>query len=174
MPDAAVRRDAPTPTVLVVMGVSGSGKSTLAGCLADRLGCDLAEGDDFHPADNIAKMSQGIPLTDADREPWLLKVSAWIDQQLGRGRTGVITCSALKRRYRDLLRHDRVIFVHATGPHEVIAQRLRSRTGHFMPETLLASQYADLEELGTDEAGIEVDVRLSPEDQARCVIAQLG
>ena len=164
----------PGPTVLVVMGVSGSGKSSLAAYLAGRLGWDLEEGDDLHPAANIAKMSRGVPLDDADRQPWLARVAAWTDKQLAEGRSGVITCSALKRSYRDLLRGEGVIFVHATGPKEVIAQRLHRREGHFMPETLLDSQYADLEELGGDEVGVTVDLRLSPQEQASSVIAQLG
>jgi gluconokinase len=160
--------------VLVVMGVSGSGKSTLAARLADDLGWDLAEGDDLHPQANIAKMSAGIPLDDEDRKPWLLEVGAWIDGQLAAGKPGVITCSALKRRYRDALRRDRVVFVHATGPAESIALRLRRRKDHFMPAALLISQFADLEELEQDEAGVSVDLRLSPEDQAAYVIAELG
>jgi gluconokinase len=119
-------------------------------------------------------MSEGTPLDDADRQPWLLKVAAWIDHQAAEGRPGVITCSALKRSYRDVLRRDQVIFVHAAGPRETIAKRLHSRMDHFMPETLLDSQYADLEELEEDEAGVIVDLRRPALKQAADVIAELG
>jgi gluconokinase len=155
-------------TCLVVMGVSGSGKSTVARLLADRLGRPMAEADEFHPEANIAKMSAGIPLTDADREPWLLALRDWISEHDAAGQGTVVTCSALKRSYRDLLRgaSARVRFVHLSGSREVIGERLASRSGHFMPPSLLDSQFADLEPLGEDEDGITVDVTATPEQIA--------
>jgi gluconokinase len=151
-------------TCLVVMGVAGSGKSTVARLLADRLGLPMAEADEFHPAANIAKMSAGVPLTDADREPWLRALRDWISEHDAAGRGSVVTCSALKRSYRDLLREAsaRVRFVHLSGTREVIAARMASRSGHFMPPSLLDSQFAALEPLGDDEDGLTVDVAASP------------
>ena len=135
------------PLVLVVMGVSGVGKTTLAKALAERLGWPFQEGDDLHPAANIAKMKAGIPLDDADRAPWLTAVGAWIDGQLGAGRSGVITCSALKRAYRDRLTggRPRVVFVFDQLGEKAAAERIAGRKGHFMPPSLLASQFADLQ-----------------------------
>lgn len=160
-------------TCLVVMGVSGSGKTTVAQELASRLGWPFAEGDELHPASNIAKMSAGQPLTDADREPWLRKVRDWISAEDAAGRSTVVTCSALKRSYRDLLRDAgaRVRFVHLHGTRQLIAARLAHRSGHFMPPALLDSQFAALEPLGDDEDGITVDVSDTPEDIATEVIA---
>jgi gluconokinase len=142
--------------VLVVMGVSGSGKSTLAVELAARLGWDFAEGDDLHSPANVAKMAAGHPLTDADRAPWLAAVAAWIDAELAAERSGVITCSALKRRYRDRLRRPGVRFVYLDVAPDELARRLQRRAGHFMPAGLLASQLADLEPPGPDEAAVAV------------------
>jgi gluconokinase len=155
-------------TCLVVMGVAGSGKSTVARLLADRLGRPMAEADEFHPEANIAKMSAGIPLTDADREPWLRSLRDWISAHDAEGRGTVVTCSALKRSYRDLLRgaSARVRFVHLSGSREVIGERLAGRSGHFMPPSLLDSQFADLEPLRDDEDGITVDVGAAPEQIA--------
>ncbi|MFC3495410.1 gluconokinase [Glycomyces rhizosphaerae] len=155
-------------TCLVVMGVAGSGKSTVARLLADRLGRPMAEADDFHPEANIAKMRSGTPLTDADREPWLLSLRDWISAHDAEGRGTVVTCSALKRTYRDLLRGAtaQVRFVHLSGTPEVIGERLSARSGHFMPPSLLDSQFADLEPLGDDEDGITVDVTAPPEQIA--------
>ncbi|MFG3340319.1 gluconokinase [Glycomyces sp. NPDC048151] len=162
-----------TTTCLVVMGVSGSGKSTVARLLADRLGAPMAEADEFHPEANIAKMSAGVPLTDADREPWLLALRDWISEHDAAGRGSVVTCSALKRSYRDLLRGAtaRVRFVHLSGSREVIGERLSHRSGHFMPPSLLDSQFADLEPLGDNEDGITVDVTATPEQIADRVLA---
>ena len=155
-----------TTTCLVVMGVSGSGKSTIAALLAERLGWPMAEADEFHPETNIAKMASGIPLTDVDREPWLRSLRDWISEQDAEGRSTVVTCSALKRSYRDLLRGatSRVRFVHLSGTREVIGARLAGRSGHFMPPSLLDSQFADLQPLGADEDGITVDVDAAPEE----------
>ena len=124
------------------MGVSGSGKSTVAGILAGQLGWDLVEGDDLHPAANVAKMSAGIPLADEDRWPWLDRVAAWIRNHTATGVPGIITCSALKRSYRDKLSGDNVVFVHLAGSKDIIGQRLTARTDHYMPATLLYSQIA--------------------------------
>lgn len=158
-------------TCLVVMGVAGSGKSTVARLFADRLGRPMAEADDFHPEANIAKMRSGTPLTDADREPWLLSLRDWISEHDAEGRGTVVTCSALKRTYRDLLRgaSAQVRFVHLSGTREVIGERLTARSGHFMPPSLLDSQFADLEPLGDDEDGITVDVAAPPEQIADAV-----
>ena len=149
--------------VVVVMGVSGSGKSTVGRLLASRLGVPYAEGDDFHPPANVAKMSSGEPLTDEDRWPWLRSLADWIAAHAG---GGVLTCSALKRAYRDVLASagTPVWFLHLAGSPEVIAARLAARSGHFMPPALLDSQFADLEPLGPDEPGATVDVSGSPEE----------
>jgi carbohydrate kinase (thermoresistant glucokinase family) len=160
-------------TVLVLMGVSGSGKSTVAGVLAGRLTWDLEEGDDLHPAANVAKMASGHPLTDDDRWPWLDRVAAWISSELEAGRNGIITCSALKRRYRDRLRGPGVTFVYLNGSRELIAQRLTRRQGHYMPPGLLDSQFADLEPPGADENALSIDIGPSAAEQAGRIIAAL-
>lgn len=152
--------DLTAPTVLVFMGVAGSGKTTVAALVAARLGWPFEEGDTMHPRANIDKMAAGRPLTDEDRRPWLASVADWIDSRLDAGENGVITCSALKRSYRDLLnrRGSGVVFVYLAGPKETIAQRLATRHGHFMPPGLLDSQFADLQEPASDEPAIRVDV----------------
>ncbi|GEL25207.1 gluconokinase [Pseudonocardia sulfidoxydans NBRC 16205] len=160
-------------TVLVVMGVSGSGKSTVAGMLAGRLGWDLQEGDDLHPPGNIAKMAAGEPLTDEDRLPWLDRIAEWIHRHTSAGVPGIITCSALKRTYRDRLRGDHVVFVHLTGSPAVIEQRLAARTGHFMPAGLLSSQIAALEAPGTDEDVIVVEIGRDPLDEVDEILDRL-
>lgn len=146
-----------TPPVLVVMGVSGSGKSTVGAAIAQRLGVPFADADDLHPPANIAKMTAGQALDDHDRHPWLEAIGEWLAAHPG---GGVMSCSALKRRYRDQLRHhaDRVEFLHLAGSREVIAARQASRPGHFMPASLLTSQFATLEPLEPDEAGVVIDV----------------
>ncbi|PRY62461.1 MULTISPECIES: gluconokinase [Glycomyces] len=162
-------------TCLVVMGVSGSGKSTVAELLADRLGWPFTEGDELHPAANIAKMSAGIPLTDADREPWLRIIRDRISAAASQGRSTVVTCSALRRAYRDILREAdaRVRFVHLDGSRELIGERLAHRGGHFMPPSLLDSQFAALEPLGPGEDGLVVNVADTPADIADQVLAFL-
>ncbi|MGC3995057.1 MAG: gluconokinase [Propionicimonas sp.] len=147
-------------THLVVMGVAGTGKSTVAVALAERLGWVFAEGDAFHPESNVAKMAAGIPLTDDDRWPWLDAIVDWTAQQEALGRDTVLTCSALRRCYRDRLRTapGSTVFVHLDGDPVLLAQRIGARTGHFMPASLLPSQLATLERLGPDEAGVVVDV----------------
>ena len=153
------------PPVLVVMGVAGSGKSTVGPLLAEQLGWDFGEGDELHPEANVAKMAAGKPLTDADRWPWLARVRAWIDEHVATGRPGVITCSALKRGYRDVLRDPHVVFVHLSGTREQLADRLANRADHFMPVSLLESQLADLESPGPDEQALTVDITASPLQQ---------
>ncbi|WOP19179.1 gluconokinase [Raineyella sp. LH-20] len=149
-----------TNTHVVVMGVAGSGKSTVARALADRLGWVLAEGDEFHSIGNIAKMGSGIPLTDADRWPWLQSIVTWTADQDRSGHSTVITCSALRRAYREVLRAapGRTVFVHLDGTPELLASRLGARTDHFMPPALLSSQLATLEPLQPDEAAVVVDI----------------
>lgn len=148
---------------LVVMGVSGSGKSTVGAALAQRLRVPFADADDLHPPENIAKMSAGQPLDDSDRYPWLEAVGGWLaDHPDG----GVMGCSALKRKYRDQLRHHApgLQFVFLEGDREVIERRQASRPGHFMPPSLLTSQFATLEPLEPDEDGIVLDVDQSVDD----------
>ena len=146
------------PPLVVVMGVSGSGKSTVGAALAQRLGVPYADADDFHPEANIAKMTAGQALDDHDRGPWLDAVGGWLADHEESG--GVMSCSALKRSYRDQLRGHapRAELVHLHGTREVIARRQASRPGHFMPASLLDSQFATLEPLGEDEAGQVIDV----------------
>jgi gluconokinase len=160
---------------IVVMGVSASGKSTIAARLAERLGCEMADGDAFHPAANVAKMAAGIPLEDEDRWPWLAAVAAWIAEREGAGRTAVIACSALKRAYRDVLRaaSPRVVFMYLAVAREAVEERVRARKGHFMPERLVASQYGALEPLAPDERGVTVDAGAGIEDVVARALAAL-
>ncbi len=153
------------PKRWVVMGVSGSGKTAVGRALASRTGFDYVEGDDYHPRANIDKMAAGQPLTDGDREGWLLQLRERLRQSRQDGTPLVLSCSALKRRYRDLLRqadHD-LAFLHLDGERELIAARMRGRTGHFMPLALLDSQLRDLEPLQADERGLRVDIVDPPE-----------
>jgi gluconokinase len=145
---------------LVVMGVSGSGKSTVGAALAQRLRVPFADADDFHPPANIAKMTAGHALDDSDRHPWLEAIGGWLADHDG---GGVMSCSALKRKYRDQLRHhvDGLLFLLLHGTPEVIRQRQASRPGHFMPASLLSSQFATLEPLAPDENGVVIDVEQS-------------
>lgn len=162
------------PPILVLIGVAGSGKSTIAAALAAQLGWDVGEGDDLHPPENIAKMAAGKPLTDADRVPWLRRVRAWIEERIAAGRPAIITCSALKRAYRDVLRDPHVVFVHLAASHDVLAARLAARHGHFMPAALLDSQLAVLEPPDADEQVITIDVATSPADQVGRIVAELA
>ncbi|TDV51975.1 gluconokinase [Actinophytocola oryzae] len=150
--------------LVVVMGVTGSGKSTVGMALAERLRVPYADADDFHSLENVAKMRAGTPLDDTDRLPWLRAIGDWLraHRQMG----GVVTCSALKRVYRDTLR-DRapdVTFLHLDGDEETVRQRVASREGHFMPESLVRSQFDALEPLGDDERGVVVDLALPVDD----------
>lgn len=165
-------------THLVVMGVAGSGKSTLAAALSQQLGWDCAEADEFHPAANIAKMSQGIPLQDEDRWPWLQEIRNWMTEQAAAGKSTVLTCSALKHSYRELLTGaaGRVIFLHLDGGADLISQRMQGRVGHFMPPTLLPSQLATLEPLTQEEldaGSLRLDISRSPEELVAAVVRAL-
>jgi ribose 5-phosphate isomerase A len=164
------------PFVLVVMGVSGVGKTSVAQALAARLGWPFEEGDGLHPPENVAKMAMGAPLTDADRRPWLEAVASWIDGQRARGRPGVITCSALKRAYREVIIGDRpeVKLVYLRGDRSLIANRLAKRRGHFMPPGLLSSQFDALEEPTADEGPLTVGITQAPEQIAQAIIDQLA
>jgi gluconokinase len=155
-----------TPAVVIVMGVSGSGKSTIGTLLAMRLHWEFEDGDWFHPAANIDKMHRGIPLTDEDRWPWLVAIAEWIDKTRAAGGHGVIACSALKRRYRDVLigaRKD-VRLVYLKGDEAVIARRFLTRHEHFMPASLLHSQFEALEEPGPNEDPITVPIEPAPRE----------
>lgn len=154
------------------MGVSATGKSSVARRLAEIHECDFIEGDDLHPRANVAKMEAGDPLTDEDRWPWLARISETMREQADTGRSSVVTCSALKRAYRDRLRESSgdVWFLHLDAPAEVLADRMSRRTRHFMPVSLLASQLATLEPLAADEHGRVVDVSPSLDD----VVAAAG
>jgi len=149
-------------THVVVMGVAGTGKSTIAGALAERLGWPFGEGDDLHPAANVAKMAAGIPLEDADRWPWLDAIAAWTAEQAAAGNSTIVTCSALRRTYRDRLRAAApgTVFVHLVGSPALLAERMTARKDHFMPTSLLGSQLETLEPLEADEPGFTVDVEL--------------
>lgn len=161
---------------VVVMGVAGTGKSTIAQRLAAELQQVLAEGDDFHPATNIAKMSAGIPLDDADRMPWLRSIASWTAAQHTRGRPTVVTCSALRESYRDVLRAGvpdaPTRFLHLVAPREVLAQRMAARE-HFMPASLLDSQLDTLEPLAAHEQGIVVDVSVPVDEVLARAVAWL-
>jgi gluconokinase len=159
--------------VLVVMGVTGTGKSTVAGLLAGLLGWDLEEGDDLHPDANVAKMRAGHPLTDEDRWPWLDRVAAWIQVHTQSGTPGIITCSSLRRSYRDRLRGPGVVFVHLAGTKEEIQARLDRRLDHFMPASLLDSQLQALEPLQADERGVVIPLGGRPRDEVRRVLDRL-
>jgi gluconokinase len=146
------------------MGVCGCGKSTVGAALAQQLGTPFIEGDKFHPAANVAKMSAGVPLDDADRAGWLQALADEIGKARARGEGLVVSCSALKRRYRDLLRQadPELRFAHLQGPRELIADRLGRRADHYMPPALLDSQLRDLEPLQDDEGGVRLDIALPP------------
>lgn len=156
---------------IVVMGVQGSGKSTIAALIAERIGGSFVDGDRLHSAENVAKMATGIPLTDADREPWLHTIGAVLAD--GRERGIVVVCSSLRRAYRDLLRGDApgTVFVHLHGAFELIASRVNARAHEFMPPALLQSQFDALEHLTGDESGVLLDVADSPEEIADAAVA---
>jgi len=159
--------------LLVIMGVSGAGKSTVGLIIADRLGLTFRDADDFHPAANIAKMSAGQPLTDDDRWPWLDAIGAHLAAHRGSG--AVVTCSALKRAYRDRLRAAApdLRFLHLHGAQPLIAARQAARQGHFMPPSLVASQFATLETPDAEADVITLDVAAPPETLAAAALAAL-
>lgn len=161
---------------VIVMGVSGVGKSTVAAGLAAELGWTYAEGDTLHSAANVAKMAAGRPLTDDDRWPWLQAIGAWLDQQIAAGRPSVVTCSALRRAYRDVLDEGRpdVRFLHLEAGETLVADRMSRRAGHYMPTSLLQSQYDTLEPLGSDEPGVSVSVDGTATEVLRRALAALG
>jgi carbohydrate kinase (thermoresistant glucokinase family) len=173
--DALKRARADQP-ILVIMGVSGVGKSVVAHELAARLGWPFEEGDALHPEANVAKMHAGVPLTDADRQPWLERVAAWIDDQCAKKQPGIITCSALKRSYRQIIIGDRpeVRLIYLRGNRDLIAQRLAGRCGHFMPASLLQSQIDTLEEPDPSEHPFTVDVEPPASRIAEEIIRLLG
>ena len=164
-----------SPCALVVMGVSGSGKSTIADKLAERLGWTYEDGDKFHPASNVAKMSAGHPLTDEDRWPWLQAIAGEIDRVCEAGQHVVIACSALKRAYRDILVHGRndVRLVYLKGMQQLIANRLAQRKGHFMPPGLLESQFRTLEPPDASENPVAVSIDGSVETIVNDILRQL-
>lgn len=163
------------PVIAVVMGVSGSGKTTVAVLLSAALGCQFQEGDDLHPHKNVEKMHAGTPLTDADRLPWLRKIAEEIDGWRARGESGVLTCSALKRAYRDIIIGNRsdVTLVYLKGSHDLIHRRMAARHEHFMPVALLDSQFATLQEPTPDEHPVTVDVGGRPSEIVGEIVRQL-
>lgn len=165
----------PSVTALIFMGVSGSGKSTIAAEVAKQLRWPMIEGDDLHPPANIGKMTAGIPLTDADRKPWLESIAARIEEARARGAHCVITCSALKRAYRAILRagHEDVLFVFLDGSYDLLLGRMQHRKRHFMPASLLRSQFDALEPPGAEEA-IAVSIDQPEEEIMAEVMAKLA
>ena len=161
--------------MVVVMGVAGTGKTTVGALLAGRLGWRYAEADDFHPAANVAKMAAGEPLTDEDRQPWLAAIGQWIDERAADGTPGVVSCSGLRRSYRDLLREGRpqVRLVFLEGSRELITRRLAARHGHFMRVEMLDSQFAALEPPQPDEDVAEVSIDATPELIVDEIVARL-
>jgi gluconokinase len=161
---------------VIVMGVSGVGKSTVAKGLSTLLGWTYAEGDAFHSEANVAKMAAGHPLTDDDRWPWLRAIGVWMDGQIEADKASVVTCSALRRAYRDLLREGRpqVSFLHLVAGEGLVADRVSHRSDHYMPTSLLRSQYDTLEPLGPDEPGASVSVDGGAPEVLRRAVAALG
>jgi gluconokinase len=149
-------------STIVVMGVAGCGKSTVAALLAERLGWELLEGDSLHPARNVERMSAGVPLDDADRAPWLAAIAERIREHRREGRPLVVACSALARRYRDILRGEGVVFAYLSGSRELLEQRIAARSGHFMKPGMLDSQLRTLEPPQPDEASVTVGIDAEP------------
>jgi gluconokinase len=165
-----------SPLLIVLMGVSGCGKSTIGTALSQALGWPFRDADSFHPPANVEKMSRGVPLEDADRWPWLSAIAQWIDAQRAAGAPGIVSCSALKRAYRQHIIGTRqgVQLVYLKGERELIGSRLALRTGHFMPAALLESQFAALEEPRADERPIVVSIDATPDRIATAILRQLG
>lgn len=164
------------PPIVIVTGVSGSGKTTVGALLAGQLGWPYAEADDFHPRANVEKMAAGHPLTDEDRWPWLEAIGKWIDERRAAGEPGIVTCSALKRSYRDVLRRDRpeVRIAYLNGSHDLIASRMVARHGHFFKAAMLDSQFADLEPPAPDEHVLSVPIDGTPPDVVNRIIEGFG
>lgn len=163
-----------TVRILVVMGVSGSGKTTVGALLAQSLGWTYADADSFHSPGNVAKMAAGKPLSDQDRVPWLQAISAWIGERLLKRQPAVVSCSALKRSYREQLVRPELRFVYLRGTHAEIAARLAAREGHFFEPQLLDSQFAVLEEPAADEHVITVSIAETPDEIVAAINAQIG
>ncbi|WP_047243773.1 gluconokinase [Chromobacterium subtsugae] len=161
---------------IVVMGVAGCGKSSAGRLLAEALNASFIEGDSFHPPENIARMRAGVPLNDADRAGWLANLAERLRQGRADGERMVLACSALKRRYRDVLRggDPDLAFIHLAGERALIAERMRERSGHFMPESLLDSQFGDLEAPGADERSIRCDIQQPPTALLRQILQALA
>ena len=176
MPADGVDKPDQALPAIIVMGVSGCGKTTVASTLARRLGHDFAEADAFHTPENVEKMRAGIPLADADRGPWLEAIADWIDAARANGKPCIVACSALKRAYRERLArgHDDVRFVYLQGAFDTVSRRMAVRTGHYMPLSLLQSQYDTLEEPGNEENPIVVSIERPPEVIVDDVIEKLG
>jgi carbohydrate kinase (thermoresistant glucokinase family) len=164
------------PAAIIVMGVSGSGKSTIGALLAERLGWPFADADGFHPTANVKKMASGQPLTDADRWPWLDAIAAHIGTSRTAGQPVVVACSALRRAYRDRLRagHRDLVFLHLAGAPALIAERQAARQGHFMPPSLMASQFATLEDPSAEADAVTVSVSAFPHEVVAAAIHQLS
>ena len=174
-------RDGDAAPILLIMGVSGGGKTTIGALLAGRLQWPYAEADDFHPPANLRKMRAGQPLTDADRLPWLQAIGAWIDEQIAAGQPAVVSCSALKRSYRDVLRGSgsgrdsaRLKLIYLEGDRDLIARRMAARHGHFFPASLLDSQFRDLEPPEPGEHAIVVPASGTPEEITGEILSKLG
>jgi gluconokinase len=161
---------------VVVMGVSGAGKTTVARGISELTGLRFAEADEFHSAANVARMRAGVPLDDEDRWPWLRALAGWMADRHAEGVSTVLTCSALKRAYRDVLRQGPadVEFLHLDGAAELIRDRLDRRVGHYMPASLFDSQRAILEPLGPDESGVLLEVAAPPDELVRAAVGRLG
>ena len=164
------------PAAIIIMGVSGSGKSTIGALLAEALGWPFADADGFHPPENVAKMAAGTPLTDEDRWPWLDAIAAQVSASRTAEQPVVVACSALRRAYRERLRagHSDLIFLHLAGAPEVIATRQAARQGHFMPPSLMASQFATLEDPAAEADAVMVSVSASPHEVVATAIDQLA
>ena len=174
--DGQATKPQPRAAALVVMGVSGSGKSTVGELLAQRLGWEMAEGDRLHPPENVEKMKRGVPLNDADRWPWLDRIGELLKSWASEGRSGLVTCSALKRVYRARLLAARpdLRFVYLKGSKALIAERVGARHHEYMPASLLASQFDTLEEPLPDEPVITIDASGTPEAEAQAIVEALG